>query len=469
MQMARGMRGKQDPHRGVSAQWLLPLALGLCLVAAGEGTVKIDPGDVFTGDIDGLEVYAHFNDTSESFSVAVGPDDVLDGADDRRKTLSLPHDREFVLYARASADTEYRISLLAQNLDAAVTLNDGEEQIALFQPVEVVFLPPQFIIEPLDSVLLRLAFRFQDGELWDVDRSLFFIVFAVPPEAGALTAAGQGYVFTAGATPGTYDITARVAIEDHGFSSYLEQIARATAAVVSVVIESPGGMAVAKDGTLFISDTKGGFVAMIPPGKKGFALLRGLDKPGDVELGPGERTLIVAEADGKVRIWELGFSGQLRDLDGNLIVGAAVVLESPTGGTPGAGGTMDIRKTDQEGLFHVFGLLKPTVSRHIPLFITIEYSGKTHSMELPIAPEGHTFQELSFETVQLTSSRTGEGVVTPSEGVHTYPVDLNLTFEATPNTGWQFDHWEGALTGSDNPATLTMDEDKEVTAVFVPL
>jgi len=37
---------------------------------------------------------------------------------------------------------------------------------------------------------------------------------------------------------------------------------------------------------------------------------------------------------------------------------------------------------------------------------------------------------------------------------------------ATGNTGYLFDHWEGALTGSTNPATWTMDEDKEVTAVF---
>jgi uncharacterized repeat protein (TIGR02543 family) len=33
-------------------------------------------------------------------------------------------------------------------------------------------------------------------------------------------------------------------------------------------------------------------------------------------------------------------------------------------------------------------------------------------------------------------------------------------------TGWTFDRWEGDLTGSTNPATITMDADKTVTAVF---
>jgi Divergent InlB B-repeat domain len=438
-------------------------------MAQGQGTVKIDPGDVFEGDVDRLVVYAHFNDTSDTLDMEVAPNDILDGADDRRKSFPLPADREFILYARAFAGTNYRISLFAQNLGPALTLNNGQAVLALFQPVEPVFLPPQFIIDPLDSVLLRLVFRFGDGELIDVDRSLFYVVFALPPEAGEIVAAGTGYVFTAGPTPGTYDITATIKVGDHPLHSYLEPFARATAAIVSVVVKSPGGMAIAKDGTLYISDTEGGFVAMIPPGKKGFALVRGLDRPGDVELGPGERTLIIADKDGKVVIWPLGLTGQLRDLDGNLIVGASVILESPSGGTPGSGSTIDVRKTDKEGLFHVFGLLKPTTLRHIPIFITIEYSGKTYSMELPIAPEGHAFQELSLDTVKLTMSREGQGTLAPTAGAHTYSVNLDLPFEATPNTGWRFDHWEGALTGTDNPTQLKMDEDKVVKAVFVPI
>ena len=37
---------------------------------------------------------------------------------------------------------------------------------------------------------------------------------------------------------------------------------------------------------------------------------------------------------------------------------------------------------------------------------------------------------------------------------------------AVPNTGWRFVRWEGDLSGNANPATITMDSTKSVTAVF---
>ncbi|MFP4365515.1 MAG: InlB B-repeat-containing protein [Bacteroidales bacterium] len=42
-----------------------------------------------------------------------------------------------------------------------------------------------------------------------------------------------------------------------------------------------------------------------------------------------------------------------------------------------------------------------------------------------------------------------------------------VTLEAVPATGWEFSHWEGDVTGSDNPLTITMDADTDVIAVFV--
>ena len=42
--------------------------------------------------------------------------------------------------------------------------------------------------------------------------------------------------------------------------------------------------------------------------------------------------------------------------------------------------------------------------------------------------------------------------------------EVELT--AVPNTGWRFVRWEGDLSGNDNPATITMDSTKSVTAVF---
>ena len=66
----------------------------------------------------------------------------------------------------------------------------------------------------------------------------------------------------------------------------------------------------------------------------------------------------------------------------------------------------------------------------------------------------------------LTVAKTGSGTVDPAAGTHTYDVNTEVTLTATAVSGWQFDHWEGALTGTENPATVMMDADKTVTAVF---
>ncbi|REL39102.1 hypothetical protein DYD21_03860 [Rhodohalobacter sp. SW132] len=42
-----------------------------------------------------------------------------------------------------------------------------------------------------------------------------------------------------------------------------------------------------------------------------------------------------------------------------------------------------------------------------------------------------------------------------------------VTFTATPEPGYRFSHWEGDLSGSENPIQTTMDRDKSATAVFV--
>ncbi len=65
----------------------------------------------------------------------------------------------------------------------------------------------------------------------------------------------------------------------------------------------------------------------------------------------------------------------------------------------------------------------------------------------------------------LTTSVTGSGSVSPEVG--TYDSGTTVTLTATPATGWIFSTWSGALTGSDNPATLTMNDNKSVTANFV--
>ncbi len=62
------------------------------------------------------------------------------------------------------------------------------------------------------------------------------------------------------------------------------------------------------------------------------------------------------------------------------------------------------------------------------------------------------------------SSVGGGSVKLNNTGPYNYGDVVQLN--ATPNSGWIFDHWSGNLTGSTNPATLKMNGNASVTATF---
>jgi uncharacterized repeat protein (TIGR02543 family) len=66
----------------------------------------------------------------------------------------------------------------------------------------------------------------------------------------------------------------------------------------------------------------------------------------------------------------------------------------------------------------------------------------------------------------LTVNLVGEGTVSkdPDQALYHYGDAVDLT--AVPDPGWSFAGWSGDLSGTDNPETITMDEDKVVTATF---
>ncbi len=66
----------------------------------------------------------------------------------------------------------------------------------------------------------------------------------------------------------------------------------------------------------------------------------------------------------------------------------------------------------------------------------------------------------------LTVNVTGSGAVTKSPDRAYYSVGETVQLTATPATGWVFGGWSGSLTGSTNPASVTMDGNKTITAAF---
>jgi len=67
---------------------------------------------------------------------------------------------------------------------------------------------------------------------------------------------------------------------------------------------------------------------------------------------------------------------------------------------------------------------------------------------------------------QLTVKTEGSGTVTKTPDSANYSCNATVQVKATPASGWVFAGWSGAITGTQNPATVTMDRGKTVTALF---
>jgi len=71
------------------------------------------------------------------------------------------------------------------------------------------------------------------------------------------------------------------------------------------------------------------------------------------------------------------------------------------------------------------------------------------------------------EEYKLTIKIEGEGQTSPDAGKYNYREDKVVDLEAIPDSGWEFVRWEGEVDDNDNASTtVTMDEDKTITAYF---
>jgi len=163
---------------------------------------------------------------------------------------------------------------------------------------------------------------------------------------------------------------------------------------------NPRGMAIDKYGNLYISDqgpTRGekeGSILMWPKGKKRvLRIITGLTRPGDVELSPDQKQLIVAGPKGDIYRLPLGLSLRIANIDpvtGN----TRVHLFSQ------AVGEM-VAKISPDGYFHFPGLLVHNQEEEV--FVDIEHGGKTKRFNLRLGqpgesgePYGHAVIDLNF-------------------------------------------------------------------------
>ncbi|WP_158551364.1 Ig-like domain-containing protein [Rhodohalobacter sp. SW132] len=76
------------------------------------------------------------------------------------------------------------------------------------------------------------------------------------------------------------------------------------------------------------------------------------------------------------------------------------------------------------------------------------------------------FEEIGAEEYTLNLDVEGQGFIEASPDRTLYDEGEEVTLTAVPDDGWRFLAWQGDLEGSENPETLIMDADKNVTSVF---
>ena len=95
-------------------------------------------------------------------------------------------------------------------------------------------------------------------------------------------------------------------------------------------------------------------------------------------------------------------------------------------------------------------------------------SGTENPKTVTVTSDLNVIANFELKTYPLTVSIEGEGVV--NERVISTKTEFGsgtvVELAATPSIGWSFDHWEGDLSGSDNPARITVSGARSVKAVF---
>jgi hypothetical protein len=76
------------------------------------------------------------------------------------------------------------------------------------------------------------------------------------------------------------------------------------------------------------------------------------------------------------------------------------------------------------------------------------------------------FEQVASETYTLTVKVQGEGSVEKDPDKSSYKEGEKVELTARPASGWSFKEWKGDLSGSKNPATITLDKNRSVTAIF---
>jgi pectate lyase len=134
---------------------------------------------------------------------------------------------------------------------------------------------------------------------------------------------------------------------------------------------------------------------------------------------------------------------------------AGTVSNSPSGTSFPAGTTVTLTASPVSG-YTFTGWSGSANGTTNPLTITMD-GNKTITANY--AP-----QQTNQYSLSVTTSGSGTVSMNPAGGM--YNAGTVVTLTASPSAGYVFNGWSGALSGSTNPATITMDANKAITATF---
>ena len=94
-------------------------------------------------------------------------------------------------------------------------------------------------------------------------------------------------------------------------------------------------------------------------------------------------------------------------------------------------------------------------------------TGNQSPVEIEIdGPNKSVTAVFEINTYSLSTSAQGEGTITIDPQKDMYEHGDSLAITASPSPGWSFAGWQGAYTGNDNPLSIAIKSDLEITGVF---
>ena len=153
-------------------------------------------------------------------------------------------------------------------------------------------------------------------------------------------------------------------------------------------------------------------------------------------------------------------------MDANRSVGASFERAWPLALDPTSGGTLTL---DPPGGLYAEGTTVRVTATPDPGHLFRGFSGDLSGSENPATvvmdADKTVGADFARPTLTVDAGTHGSVQLDPPGGV--YDAGTVVTLTAEPDAAYLFTGWSGDLSGDDNPATIVMDDDRDVTATFL--